>query len=165
MQRPEVWLRGRVADVPALLQPVAHALLQAREDVARALELLPPGDLWRSPGKAPPPGFHLKHLAGATDRLFAYARGEGLSDAQQRWLAAEGEATPAAVAPLEAELDRVIEAAIAQLGDTPIEMLTTQRLIGRAKLPTTVLGCLFHGGEHAARHAGQLLTTVRALAT
>jgi len=163
MTRPEVWLRGRVPDVPALLQPVAHALLQAREDAARALELMPPGDLWRSPGQAPPPGFHLKHLAGSIDRLFTYARGESLSEAQQRWLAAENEATPTEIAPLEAELDRVIEAALAQLTDTPIEMLTTQRLIGRAKLPTTVLGCLFHGGEHAARHGGQLLTTVAAL--
>jgi len=27
---PEVWLRGPVEGVPAALQPVAHALLQAR---------------------------------------------------------------------------------------------------------------------------------------
>ena len=31
--RPEVWLRGPLPEVPALLQPVAHALLQAREEV------------------------------------------------------------------------------------------------------------------------------------
>jgi len=30
---PEVWLRGPLPAVPALLQPVAHALLQAREEI------------------------------------------------------------------------------------------------------------------------------------
>jgi hypothetical protein len=29
----EVWLRGPVDHIPVLLQPVAHALLQAREEV------------------------------------------------------------------------------------------------------------------------------------
>jgi len=28
-------------------------------------------------------------------------------------------------------------------------------------LPSTVLGCLFHGAEHAARHAGQCVTTIK----
>ena len=32
---PEVWLRGPLPAVPPLLQPVAHALLQAREELAR----------------------------------------------------------------------------------------------------------------------------------
>jgi hypothetical protein len=31
-------------------------------------------------------------------------------------------------------------------------------------LPTTVLGALFHGAEHTARHAGQLVTTIKMLA-
>lgn len=29
----EVWLRGPLPNIPSLLQPVAHALLQAREEV------------------------------------------------------------------------------------------------------------------------------------
>ncbi|WP_311196066.1 hypothetical protein [Antarcticibacterium sp. 1MA-6-2] len=32
-EKPEVWLRGRIEGIPDLLQPVAHALLQAREDI------------------------------------------------------------------------------------------------------------------------------------
>ena len=40
MTAPEVWLRGRpVEGVPPLLQPVAHSLLQCREELER---LLPP---------------------------------------------------------------------------------------------------------------------------
>ena len=49
---PEVWLRGPVDSVPALLQPVAHALLQAREDVTALVAGLPAARLWDRPGGA-----------------------------------------------------------------------------------------------------------------
>ena len=35
------------------------------------------------------------------------------------------------------------------------------RGVGRAQLPSTVIGCLVHGAEHAMRHVGQLSVTVR----
>ena len=35
--------------------------------------------------------------------------------------------------------------------------------VGRRKLPSTVLGLLFHAAEHTQRHTGQLLVTVRVL--
>lgn len=165
MSRPEVWLRGRVPDVPALLQPVAHALLQAAEDVERATRELAPGDLWRQPGDAAPPGFHLKHIAGSTDRLFTYARGDQLTEAQRRWLAFEQEHGSGSMTQdqLVDEVQQVTRRCVAQLRTTPIELLTTQRLIGRAQRETSVLGCLYHAGEHAARHAGQLVSTIKAL--
>jgi hypothetical protein len=50
---------------------------------------------------------------------------------------------------------------MAQLRDTSEQVLLEQRGVGRAQLPSTVLGLLFHGGEHAARHAGQIVTTAR----
>ena len=37
MPEPEVWLRGPVEGVPPHLQPVAHSLLQSREEVERLL--------------------------------------------------------------------------------------------------------------------------------
>jgi hypothetical protein len=166
MSRPDVWLRGPVPEVPALLQPVAHALRQAQEDMDRALDLLEPGDLWRRPGTAAPPGYHLVHLAGATDRLFTYARGEELSESQRAWLALERDASDGGnrtADELAGEVRRVLDRCLAQLRSTPIELLTTQRFIGRAQLPTNVLGCLYHAGEHAARHGGQLITTAKAL--
>jgi uncharacterized damage-inducible protein DinB len=163
--QPEVWLRGPIDGVPAALQPVAHALRQALEDVGRSVDGLPPADLWRRPGPVASVGFHLTHLAGATDRLFTYARGEPLSEAQRAWLAGEKEAGPESATPasLLAEIERVFAAAMAQLAATPIESLATPRSIGRAQLPSTVLGCLFHAAEHAARHAGQIVTTVKIL--
>jgi hypothetical protein len=37
------------------------------------------------------------------------------------------------------------------------------RGVGRAQLPSTVLGLLFHAAEHTQRHVGQLTTTAKAL--
>jgi hypothetical protein len=33
--------------------------------------------------------------------------------------------------------------------------------VGRAKLPATTLGLLFHAAEHTQRHVGQLMTTLK----
>ncbi len=76
----EAWLRGPIAGVDPLLMPVAHALVQVREDVERLAREVPPQDAWQRPGGAASIGFHLRHIGGALDRLFTYARGETLSD-------------------------------------------------------------------------------------
>jgi hypothetical protein len=39
--------------------------------------------------------------------------------------------------------------------------LLEERAVGRARLPATVLGLLFHGAEHTTRHVGQLVTTLK----
>lgn len=162
MTLPDVWLRGPVPDIDPLLQPVAHSLLQAMEDVERATADLPDEALWRKPGKAASIGFHLKHLAGSTDRLLTYARGESLSDEQRARLTAEPHDDPAVTVEVLVErIRKVIDAGLAQLKSTPGSTLTEPRAIGRTQLPSTVLGCLVHAGEHAYRHAGQLITTVR----
>ena len=75
---PEVWLRGPVAGVPPPLQPVAHALLQAREEVEGLMQDFPEPKLWEKPAGVASVGFHLQHFAGVLSRLFTYARGESL---------------------------------------------------------------------------------------
>src|SRR5262249_23037834 len=92
--QPEVWLRGSLPDIPALLQPVAHALLQAREEVARMMEDFPEDRLWDRPAGVASVAFHLQHLAGVVDRLFTYARRESLSEDQTQALEAEGKREP-----------------------------------------------------------------------
>src|SRR5215510_11932668 len=87
---PEVWLRGPIPGIPELLQPVAHALMQAREEVERMMVDFPEEHLWTRPGGVASPGFHLRHLAGVIDRLFTYARGEQLSAEQLKYLKGEG---------------------------------------------------------------------------
>jgi DNA polymerase III alpha subunit len=158
---PEVWLTGPVPGVTPLLQPAAHALLQARAEVAAFAPAVATEDLWR-PRAAASAGFHLLHMAGALDRLFTYARGEALNDAQKAAAKAEASAHPdldgaALAARVEAAIDRAIE----QLRATDPHTLTHERKVGRAGLPTTVIGALFHGAEHTARHAGQFITTVK----
>src|SRR4051812_26573221 len=87
---PEVWLRGPLPDVPAFLQPVAHALLQAREEVIAEMARFPENQLWQRPAGVASVGFHLQHLTGVLDRLFTYAQGKGLDEDQAKSLAAEG---------------------------------------------------------------------------
>jgi len=163
MSEPEVWLRGALPDVPPLLQPVAHSLLQSREEVRAAVATLTPAQLWARPGGAASAGFHVRHAAGSIDRLLTYARGEQLSDAQRASLVAEGAPDLAADASarLAAEFDAAIARALQQVQVTPASTLLEPRDVGRARLPSTVLGLLVHAAEHTQRHVGQLVTTAR----
>ena len=109
-------------------------------------------------------GFHARHAAGALDRLFTYARGETLSSGQRAALAAETApdeqgkgSAPDIVTTFEVQVER----ALAQLRATPTDRLTEPREVGRARLPSTVLGLLFHAAEHTQRHVGQIITTAK----
>ena len=163
MSQPEVWLRGPIEGVPPLLQPVAHSLLQSREEVDAVLPTLSADQLWAGPGGAASPGFHARHAAGALDRLFTYARGEELSSTQRLGLLAESSArrTREDAESLRAGFESVVTRALAQLRTTPEAALLEPREVGRAKLPSTVLGLLFHGAEHTQRHVGQLVAIAK----
>ena len=159
----EVWQRGPVPGFDPLLMPVVHALLQVREDLTRLAAEVPAEYVWLRPGGAASIGFHVRHTGGALDRLFTYARGETISDVQRTALLEEGDAgdPPASLASLVTGVDEIIDRALAQLASTPKESLLDARKLGRAGLPTTVLGLLFHAAEHSTRHTGQAMTTAR----
>ena len=89
MDKPEAWLRGPVDGIDPMLMPVAHALIQAREDVEGLVSRVPAAAVWERPGGAASVGFHVRHLGGALDRLLTYARGEALSDTQRAALKAD----------------------------------------------------------------------------
>jgi hypothetical protein len=151
-------------DVPALLQPVAHALLQAREEVEAVMAGFPEELLWSRPGGVASVGFHLQHLRGVLDRLFTYARGEALNPDQLNALKAEGVPSPdlrVSVAILLDAFRRQVDRALAELRSIDERTLTASRPVGRSQLPSTVLGLLVHAAEHVQRHVGQLLVTVR----
>ena len=162
---PEPWLRGPVPDICAILQPVAHAFLGADEDLRAAVGDLSPDHAWRRVGGSASVGFHLMHLAGSTDRLLTYARGETLSGQQMSALAREGHADEKRppVEDLLSDWSGVLEATFLQLRSTDETTLAEARFVGRARLPSTVLGLLFHAAEHAARHVGQVVTTTKVL--
>ncbi len=165
MTSPEAWLRGPVAGVPDVLQPIAHALLQAREEARGLLENFPPEHLWDRPAGLASVGFHVQHITGVIDRLFTYARGEALSGAQREILAREGQKpeSPVGVGDLLNALDAQVERALNQLSELPPATIFEARVVGRKQLASTVLGLLFHAAEHVQRHVGQLLVTARVL--
>jgi hypothetical protein len=163
VSQPEVWQRGPVPGFEPLLMPVVHALLQVREDLERLAGQVPADHVWLRPGGAASIGFHVRHTGGALDRLFTYARGEGLSDVQRAALREEGASgdPPASLTAVVRDVDAVIGRALQQLAATPRESLLDDRKVGRAGLPTTVLGLLFHAAEHSTRHVGQAITTAK----
>ena len=166
MATTEAWQRGPLPGFDPLLMPVVHALIQVQEDLDRLAAAVPPAHVWQRPGGAASIGFHARHAAGALDRLFTYARGEALDDQQRAFAKAEGEpGEPAAsLAEVVAQSRQLIERAFDQLRATSAASLLDGRKVGRAGLPSTVIGLLFHAAEHATRHAGQAITTAKILA-
>jgi uncharacterized damage-inducible protein DinB len=162
-KQPEVWLRGPLNGIPALLQPVAHALLQAREEVNEIMDGFPENMLWQKVAGMASPGFHLQHLTGVLDRLFTYASGASLDNDQLTYLASEGKNEDINLSQLISAFNIQVDKAIKQLSQTDEQILTQKRGVGRAQIPSTVIGLLVHAAEHTMRHTGQLLVTVRVL--
>jgi uncharacterized damage-inducible protein DinB len=157
---PEPWLRGPVPGVHPLLAPVLHAFRQAREDIAKHTEGLTTEQIWSTPHGLGSVGFHIRHIAGSTDRLTTYLQGTGLSDAQMAALAAEnarGETREELLAAMDAPFRRA-ELVIRALDPA---RLTEARRVGRKRLPTTVIGLLTHIAEHTQRHVGQAISEAK----
>lgn len=140
--------------------PAAHMLLHAKADIASAAGLSEE-QLWARPGDAASIGFQLRHLAGSIDRLLTYARGEALSDAQRDALADEKNQLPAELQDLVSAAERALDVALEALRSADPKQLFEERKVGQAQLPSTVIGLLYHAAEHAARHAGQIVTLTK----
>lgn len=156
----EVWQRGPVSGFAALLMPVAHSFLQVKEELTALAAELDDDLLWHPESGAASIGFHIRHIGGSTERLLTYARGEELTPEQLAAARAELREQPPLdqlLATTLAALDRALD----QVRSTSVDTLLEARTVGRAKLPSTTLGLLFHAAEHATRHAGQALTTAR----
>ena len=163
-QNLEIWLRGPIPEVPPLLQPVAHALLQARDELNAAMRDFPPALLNERPAGVASVGFHLQHLAGVLDRLLTYARQETLTE--QQFAAFNAEVPPLVIVQdtvekLVREFNSTVDKALNQLKATNETTLTEVRGVGRALVPSTHLGLLVHAAEHTTRHLGQLLVTAK----
>jgi uncharacterized damage-inducible protein DinB len=162
MADTEWWQRGPVDGVPAVLQPVAHILLQVRESVGELVENLTETQWNARPGGVASSAFHVRHITGVIDRLFTYARGEALSAEQFAAIKVEGAPLSSADVPVILDaLSRRVDAAIVELKTIDVTTLGDFRGVGRAQLPSTVIGCLVHGAEHSMRHVGQLSVTTR----
>jgi hypothetical protein len=162
MSKTEWWQRGPIDGVPAVLQPVAHILLQVRESVTELVENLTRDEWNARPAGVASAAFHVRHISGVIDRLFTYARGDALSEGQFEALRSEGaELDASGMAAALAALCARVDSAIVELREVDPATLGEFRAVGRARLPSTVIGCLVHGAEHAMRHVGQLSVTTR----
>lgn len=159
----EPWLSGPVPGISPLLMPAAHALLQAQNDIVQYASELTAEQLWRELPGVPSVGFHLRHIDGSSDRLLSYTKGAALTEAQFAFL--KTERTPGEPLPTAGELIAAVQARIAVLLDfmraLPEERLLEGRTVGRAQLPTNVLGLLFHIAEHMQRHVGSLIVVAK----
>jgi hypothetical protein len=161
----EVWLRGPLPGITPLLQPVAHALLQAQEEINRLDKEFPSDLLWVKPCGLASVGFHMQHMTGVLDRLLTYAKGESLKASQLEYLKKEGKEPfqGCRYNDLLDSLNRQFSIAIDQIKKTDSSALLEVRNVGRAAIPSTQLGLLFHAAEHTQRHFGQLLVTFKIL--
>ncbi len=160
----EAWLRGPIPGITTVLQPAAHALIQVREEAESLMRDFPEARLWEQPAQLASVGFHLQHMSGVIDRMLTYAAAQPLSPAQFHFLSQEGRQQEGILlSDLLGDLSRQVDIFLEQLSITPEDILTQTRPVGRRRLPSTVIGLLFHAAEHCQRHLGQLLVTSRLL--
>lgn len=164
LAQPEAWLLGNIDGHTDALMPVAHALVQARNELTALARDTSAEDIRAAPGGAAAIGFHLAHIAGSLDRLFTYARRESLDETQLEYLRREAEFA------VQHSKDDLFEATLARLDvclntlrEMPDAMLSEPRPVGRGELPSTVRGLLFHAAEHTTMHVGQIRTTLKVI--
>jgi hypothetical protein len=155
----EPWLRGTMGEIEPVRRAVLHALELAGEDVERWSAGLSEAELVARPMGLPAVAFQMRHMVRSLDRLLTYAEGKPLSEEQLRALGTEMLDGAGVMeefrAGLRLAVDRVRAIAPEGFGDV--------RGVGREGLPSSVVGLLIHCAEHTQRHAGQMVTTVKAV--
>ena len=145
MAHTEWWQRGSIDGIPAILQPIAHILLQVRESVGEIVEPLTEQEWNARPAGVASAAFHVRHIAGVIDRLFTYARGNALSVEQFAAMQSEGQELLAAdVTTVLDALSTRVDAAVAELRTIDVTTLSNFRGVGRAQLPrlSSVASCM-----------------------
>src|SRR5215469_16003797 len=89
LMNAEPWLRGPIPGLNPLVAPILYTFQQAREDLAAHTDGLTDEQIWATPHGFGSVGFHLRHIAGSTERLFTYVQGRQLTPEQLEALAAE----------------------------------------------------------------------------
>jgi uncharacterized damage-inducible protein DinB len=156
----EPWLRGALPGVDTFVAPLLYSFQMAREDLAKYTAGLTTEQIWATPHGFGSVGFHLRHIAGSTDRLMTYVRGSQLSSAQMSALKTEKE-PGAAREMLLAGIDQAFESAEAIVRALDPTRLAEPCSVGRKQLPTTVIGLLVHIAEHTQRHVGQAISAAK----
>jgi uncharacterized damage-inducible protein DinB len=154
----EPWLRGTLAEVPAVPRAVLHALELAEEDLKRWCGTLSDAELNARPAGIAPVAFHLRHIARSVDRLLTYAEANELNDAQIAAMKSESDAG-AKREELFAELDTALHGGAERIRAFDVGQFNEARVVGKKELPSTLGGLLVHVADHTQRHVGQAVTT------
>ena len=158
--QPEPWLRGAIPGVDAFVAPLLYSFQMAREDLAKYTAGLTAEQIWATPHGFGSVGFHLRHIAGSTDRLMTYVNGRQLDGAQMAALKAEKEPGAARETLLDG-IDRAFRQAEVIARALDPARLADPRGVGRKQRPTTIIGLLVHIAEHAQRHVGQAISAAK----
>lgn len=159
--QPEPWLRGPIPGVDPLVAPILYTFRQASEDLAAYTDGLTAEQIWATPHGFGSVGFHLRHIAGSTERLFTYVQGRQLTPEQLEALAAEKSVADGSRAELLAAIYGAFREAEQVVRELDPARLSEPREVGRKRLPTTVIGLLTHIAEHIQRHVGQAISAAK----
>jgi hypothetical protein len=154
----EPWLREMELGIHAALAQPVFALEQVIEDLEHHTAGLTDAQIWISPQGLTPLGFHLRHIAGSTDRLTTYLLGNELSETQLAQMKEEKTPGPTREQLL-TQITGTLREAQSVISALNPERLGEPRFIGRKRIRTTAIGLAIHIGEHAQRHTGQAITT------
>jgi hypothetical protein len=157
---PEPWLRGPIPGLHPLIAPILYAFQQTREDLALHTAGLTIEQVWATPHGYGSLGFHIRHMAGSTDRLMTYLEGKQLSESQMTALRREHD-PGASLEQLLAAMDLNFQRAESIVRALNPANLADPRGVGRKHLPTTVIGLLTHIAEHTQRHVGQAICAAK----
>ena len=153
-------MRGIVPGIDPVIGHLLRASEHIREDLDRAIATLSSEQLWATPDGMTSAGFHVKHLAGSTERLSTYLEGHQLSSEQIAAMKAESTGEESAE-----ELIAAVGAALARYEEL-VRALSPDhfgdvREIGRKRLQTTVISLSIHIAEHGQRHVGQAISAAK----
>ncbi len=158
--QPEPWMRGVVPDINPVIGHLLRASEHIREDIEAAVSPLTVDQIWAEPNGMTSVGFHVKHLAGSTERLCTYLAGSQLSEEQLAAIRLEGEGRESG-----ADLLDGVRAALshyeAMVRSLRPEQFGEIREIGRKRLPTTAISLAVHIAEHGQRHVGQAISAAK----
>jgi hypothetical protein len=157
---PEAWMRGITPGVDPVIRHLIRATEQIREDTAAAISDLAPAQIWAKPHGMTSVGFHVKHLAGSTERLSTYLAGQQLTPEQLAAIDTERAGTETT-----GELLAIIDVALERYrglvqGLSPKDF-DAVREIGRKRYQTTAISVAIHIVEHAQRHIGGMIAVAK----
>jgi uncharacterized damage-inducible protein DinB len=154
-------MRGPIPGVDPLLAPILYTFQQAREDLRKYTEGLTAERIWATPHGFGSVGFHIRHIAGSTDRLITYLEGRELTPEQMSFVRGEEQPCTEGREELLAQMEAVFQRAEATVRALDPATLAEPRWVGRKRLPTTVIGLLTHIAEHIQRHIGQAISAAK----